>query len=128
MRLLLDTQLLLWAAYVPAWISPAGRALIEDSGNELLFSPASLWEVVIKRALGRADFRAEPRVLRRGLVENGYAELPIASEHALAVEMLPAIHKDPFDRLLVAQSLVEGLTFVTADTQLASYPGSIAIV
>lgn len=128
MRLLLDTQLLLWAAYMPACISPAAQALIEDRGNQLLFSPASLWEVVIKRGLGRADFRADPRALRRGLVENGYDELPITSEHALAVELLPPLHKDPFDRLLVAQSLTEGLTLVTADTQLAGYPGSITIV
>ena len=125
MRLLLDTQLLLWAAYMPERLSPAACALIEERGHELMFSPASLWEVVIKRGLGRSDFVADPRRLRRGLVENGYAELAITSDHALAVDLLPPLHKDPFDRLLVAQALTEGLPFVTADRQLPAYPGDI---
>lgn len=128
MRLLLDTQLLLWAAYTPERLSPAARALIEDFGNDLVFSPASLWEVVIKRALGRPDFRVDPRLLRRGLVENGYLELPITGDHALAVDLLPPSHKDPFDRLLVAQALAEGLSFVTADARLSAYPGDIRLV
>ena len=128
MRLLLDTQLLLWAAYTPQRLSPAARALIEDVGNDLVFSPASLWEVVIKRALDRPDFRIDPRLLRRGLVENGYVELPITSDHALAVDLLPQSHKDPFDRLLVAQALAEGLSFVTADLRLSGYPGDIKLV
>ena len=128
MKLLLDTQLLLWAAYTPERLSPAARAMIEDLGNELAFSPASLWEVVIKRALGRPDFRVDPRLLRRGLVENGYIELAVTSDHALAVDMLPHFHKDPFDCLLVAQALAEGLSFVSADTQLAAYPGDIRLV
>ena len=128
MRLLLDTQLLLWAAYTPGRLSPAARALIEDVGNELAFSPVSLWEVVIKRALGRPDFRADPRLLRRGLVENGYVELAVTSDHTLAVDTLPYLHKDPFDRLLVAQALAEGLSFVTADAQLSAYPGDIRLV
>ncbi len=125
MRLLLDTQLLLWAAYTPERLSPAARTLIDDPGNELVFSPASLWEVVIKRGLDRPDFRADPRLLRRGLVENGYVELAITNDHALAVDLLPPLHKDPFDRLLVAQALTEGLPFVTADRQLPAYPGDI---
>lgn len=125
MRLLLDTQLLLWAAYKPERLSSAARALIEDAGNELAFSPASVWEVVIKRALARPDFRINPRALRRGLMENGYGEMAITSDHALAVELLPPLHKDPFDRLLVAQALVEGVAFVTADAQLPAYPGDI---
>lgn len=88
----------------------------------------SLWEVVIKRALGRPDFRIDPRLLRRGLVENGYVELAVTSDHALAVDLLPALHKDPFDRLLVAQALAEGLSLVTADAQLSPYPGDVRIV
>ena len=128
MKLLLDTQLLLWAAYTPERLSPAARAMIEDLGNELLFSAASVWEVVIKRALGRPDVRIDPRLLRRGLVENGYIELPVTTDHALAVDMLPHCHKDPFDRLLVAQALPEGLSFVTADAQLAAYPGDVRLV
>lgn len=128
MTLLLDTQVLLWAAYVPDRLSAAARGLIEDVGNEMAFSPASLWEIVIKRALGRPDFRIDPRRLRRGLVENGYVELAITSAHALAVDLLPPVHKDPFDRLLVAQALAEGVPFVTADGKLAAYPGDIRVV
>jgi PIN domain nuclease of toxin-antitoxin system len=124
-KLLLDTQVLLWAAGVPRRLSPAARKLINEPDNELLFSAASLWEIVIKRALGRSDFRVDPRLLRRGLVENGYAELAITCEHTLAVESLPPLHKDPFDRILVAQSMVEGVTLLTADPQLVKYPGTI---
>ena len=115
MKLLLDTHLLLWAAGDPGRLSPVARALIEDAGNELFFSAASLWEISIKHGLGRADFQADPRVLRRALLDNGYSELPIISEHAVAIEGLPPIHKDPFDRMLVAQATVEGITLLTAD-------------
>jgi len=128
LRVLLDTQLLVWAAILPGRLSLAARAIIEDAGNNLMFSPASLWEVVIKRALGRPDFQVDPRLLRRGLIENGYVELPIASDHALAVDLLLPIHKDPFDRLLIAQALAEGLSFVTADVLLRGYPGDIWLV
>lgn len=128
MRLLLDTQLLLWAAYTPERVPEIARALIADVRNEVAFSPASVWEVVIKRALDRPDFRVDPRRLRRGLVENGYVELSITSEHALAVDLLPPVHKDPFDRMLVAQALAEGLPFVTADRRLAEYPGDVRLV
>ncbi len=128
MRLLLDTHLLLWAAYAPERLSSTARVLIEDPLNEPTFSPASVWEVVIKRALGRPDFRIDPRRLRRGMVENGYVELAVTSDHALAVDMLPHLHKDPFDRLLIAQALAEGLTFATTDAQLPAYPGDIRLV
>ena len=95
------------------------------AGHELVFSSASLWEITIKRGLGRADFSVDPRLLRRGLLDNGYLELPITSEHAVAVDGLPAIHKDPFDRILVAQAMVEGMALVTADPLVAQYPGPI---
>src|SRR5271170_619627 len=98
MKLLLDTQLLLWSAGEPEKLSAKARALLNDKQNELIFSAASLWEVAIKRGLGREDFRTEPRLLRRGLLENGYAELCITSEHAVAIDLLPPLHKDPFDR------------------------------
>jgi len=84
-----------------------------------------LWEIAIKRALGRDDFHADPGVLRRGLLESGYEELPINGDHAVAVGVLPALHRDPFDRMLVAQAAVEGMTLVTADAQVVKYPGSI---
>lgn len=125
MKLLLDTHLLLWAAGMPDRLPAAALAAIEDGENELLFSPASLWEVAIKRGLGREDFQVDPRLLRRGLLDNGYEELPITGEHAVSVDGLPPIHKDPFDRLLVAQSIVEGITLLTTDEVVAQYPGPI---
>ena len=125
MKLLLDTQILLWAAGHPKRLSAAARKLLNDPRSELLFSAASLWEIAIKNTLGREDFRVEPRLLRRGLLDNGYAELPITSQHAVSIDTLPHLHKDPFDRLLLAQALSEGVTLVTADTQLARYPGPV---
>ena len=128
MKLLLDTHLLLWAAGHTERLSNAAIELIEAPDNDLWFSVASLWELVIKRGLGRKDFRVDPRLLRRGLLENGYSELPIASEHAIAVEALPMIHRDPFDRMLIAQAMHEGLTLLTSDRSVAQYPGSIRMV
>lgn len=125
MKLLLDTQLLLWAAGAPQRLSAEARRLINDADNALLFSAASMWEVTIKSSLGRDDFRVEPRVLRRALLDNGYLELPITSEHAVSVDTLSEFHKDPFDRLLIAQALVEGITLLTADAQLARYRGPV---
>lgn len=128
MKLLLDTHLLLWSAGQPERLSKEARALIEAPENELFFSSASLWEVVIKRGLGREDFKVDARLLRRGLLDNGYSELPIGSEHVVAVDNLPPIHKDPFDRVLVAQAQVEGITLLTADPTVAEYPGPIRLV
>lgn len=125
MKLLLDTHVLLWAAGEPGRLSAAARRLLNDAANELVFSVASLWEVAIKRSLGRKDFQVDARLLRRGLLDNGYSELPIISEHVVAVESLPLIHKDPFDRLLLAQAAVEGITLLTVDPQVAQYPGPI---
>ena len=128
MKLLLDTHLLLWVAGQPERLSEAARLLIEDMENELIFSTASLWEVMIKRGLGRDDFKADPRLLRRGLLDNGYSELPISSAHVVAIDTLPAIHKDPFDRMLVAQALVEGGTLLTTDATVAGYPAPVKAV
>ena len=125
MKLLLDTHVLLWAAGEPARLSASARRLINDADNEPLFSVASLWEIAIKRGLGRKDFQVDARLLRRGLLDNGYSELPITSNHVIAVEDLPSIHKDPFDRLLVAQATVEGITLLTLDLVVARYPGPI---
>ncbi|MGH8244126.1 MAG: type II toxin-antitoxin system VapC family toxin [Steroidobacteraceae bacterium] len=128
MKLLLDTHLLLWAAGQPDRLSAEAHALISKKENELFFSAASLWEVVIKRGLGRQDFEADARLLRRGLLDNGYDELPIASEHVVAIEGLPSIHRDPFDRVLLAQAQVEGITLLTADPVVAQYPGPVRLV
>ncbi|MBN2231904.1 MAG: type II toxin-antitoxin system VapC family toxin [Deltaproteobacteria bacterium] len=125
MKLLLDTHLLLWAAGAPERLSPAARALIEDPENELIFSAASLWEIAIKHSLGRADFHVDSRVLRRGLQDHGYGELPITSAHAVAIDSLPLIHKDPFDRILIAQAIVEGITLLTTDSLVARYSGPV---
>ena len=128
MKLLLDTHLLLWAAGQPEKLSAQARRLLEDPRSVLYFSAASIWEIAIKRSLGREDFRVEPRVLRRGLRDNGYEELVITSEHALATDGLPPLHKDPFDHILLAQALSEGITLLTADATVAAYPGPVRLV
>ena len=125
MKLLLDTQLLLWAAGEPDRLSAAARASIDAPENELWFSVASVWEIAIKSGLGREDFQVNPRLLRRGLLDNGYRELPVGSEHAVAIDSLPPLHKDPFDRLLIAQARAEGITLLTADAWVAQYPGPV---
>ena len=121
MNLLLDTHLLLWAASEPQRLSAKARTLLLDPANHLLFSAASLWEISIKNGLERSDFNVDPRRLWRMLVINGYRELPVTSEHTVAVNDLPHLHKDPFDRILVAQARVEGLTLLTADKMVAKY-------
>ena len=128
MKLLLDTHLLLWAAGQPNRLSGAARKLIDNPANELYFSAANIWEVVIKRGLGRSDFQPDPRLLRRGLLDNGYSELPILSDHVVLIDSLPPIHKDPFDRLLVAQATVEGVSLLTSDSVVAKYPGPVRMV
>ena len=128
MKLLLDTHLLLWAAGDPNRLSREARRLVDNPDNELLFSVASLWEVAMKRGLGRDDFKLDARVLRRGLLDYGYSELPIICEHVVAIDSLPSIHKDPFDRVLVAQATVEGITLLTTDSVVSKYPGPIRIV
>lgn len=125
MKFLLDTHLLLWAAGQPERLSKPARELIENPDNALYFSAASIWEIAIKSSLGREDFKADSRLIRRGLIDNGYREISISSEHAAGVQSLPLVHKDPFDRLLIAQSLVEGMPLVTVDPVLSQYPGMI---
>lgn len=125
MKLLLDTHLLLWAAGEPSRLPASARKLIGDPANELIFSAASLWEIAIKCGLGRDDFRVQPRLLRRSLLDNQYSELPVTSEHAVALDSLPSIHKDPFDRMLVAQATVEGVVLLTVDPVMARYAGPV---
>jgi PIN domain nuclease of toxin-antitoxin system len=128
MRLLLDTHVLLWTIAESRRLSAAARALIGEPDNELTFSSASLWEVAIKAGRGRDDFRIDVSSLRRSLFDNEYAELPMTGAHAVALGSLPPIHRDPFDRMLVAQAIVEGLTLVTSDPAVAKYPGPIRLV
>ena len=128
MKLLLDTHLLLWTSGVSGRLSPEARDVIADTRNEFVFSVANIWEVAIKYSLERRSMGMNPRALRAGLIENGYKELAITSEHALVVPLLPPIHGDPFDRILIAQAISEGLTLLTADAVVARYPGPIRLV
>lgn len=106
-------------------MSAEAKRYLDDPANELIFSAASLWEITIKASLGRDDFRVDPRRLRLALLAHGYIELPVTSEHAVHLDALSPLHKDPFDRLLVAQALAEGVTLLTADAQVAEYAGCV---
>ena len=126
MKILIDTHVLLWAA---ADELPQGALrYFEDKANVLLFSPASIWEIVIKRGLGRTDFVVDPASLYSGLLSAGYQEFPITCQHTLLVQSLPLLHKDPFDRILIAQAASEGVRLLTADKTLSMYPGSIIFI
>jgi PIN domain nuclease of toxin-antitoxin system len=123
MKLLLDTHILIRAA--ADTLPPNALPYISDTANTLLFSPASIWEIVIKRNLNRPDFQIDPFLLYRGLLDNGYIEVDITSHHALLAGDLPPIHKDPFDRILIAQAKAEGAALLTSDEVIAQYPGII---
>jgi PIN domain nuclease of toxin-antitoxin system len=123
-KLLLDTHLLLWAA-AGAGLPDRAAGLIADPDNRLFFSPASIWEIAAKAGLGRRDLAVDASVFRRELLDNDYEELPIMSAHAAAVGALPDLHRDPFDRMLVAQAAVEGVTLLSADRAVLQYPGPI---
>ncbi|NCD25398.1 MAG: type II toxin-antitoxin system VapC family toxin [Deltaproteobacteria bacterium] len=123
MKILLDTHMLLWAAI--GTLPRQAAELIGDINSDLFFSPASIWEICIKKSLGRNDFRVDPEVLRRGLLDNQYTELGITSQHALTINDLPLLHKDPFDRMLLAQAKCEGISLLTSDAMLRDYPGPI---
>jgi PIN domain nuclease of toxin-antitoxin system len=125
MRLLLDTHLLLWTAEGSSRLPSSAVRFIDDPDNELFFSPISLWEIAIKLRRGRDDFQVDPRLLRQRLLNNRYDELAVTSDHAVAVADLPPLHRDPFDRLLIAQCIVEEVTLLTADRVIARYPGPI---
>jgi PIN domain nuclease of toxin-antitoxin system len=128
MKLLLDTHLLLWASLGSSRLPPKAVARIEDEDAELLFSAASIWEVAIKSTLGRADFDVDPHLLRRGLLDNGYEELAVTGLHSAYVATFPDIHRDPFDRILIAQASLEGIALLTVDATLARYPGPVELV
>lgn len=128
MRLLIDTQLLIWAGEDVGRLSRAAVALLTDEDNQFLFSAIAIVEIAIKHAQGRRDFPFEPGRVRAALLANEFLELPLSSEHGVRLGQLPPIHKDPFDRLMIAQALAEGVPFVTADRLLAGYPGQVIIV
>lgn len=125
---LLDTQLILWAAADSPRLSEPARSLLDDDAQSFFFSSAAIWEVTIKSTLGRSDFAVDARLLRRGLLANGATELPITSDHALAVSDLPWRHKDPFDRIHIAQARAEGMVLLTADPVVAEYGAPVELV
>ena len=125
MRVLLDTHILLWAAYHPHRLPEAIADYLASATAEPLFSVASLWEVSTKFGLGRPDFLIHPRDFRDGLLQSGYQELAITGEHALLVGTLPLIHRDPFDRMLITQATAERVDFFTSDGKLAEYGGVV---
>ena len=128
MRILLDTHLLLWAMAASRKLPRTVRTQLLDPGNEVYYSAASLWEIAIKSGLRRKDFRIDPGALMAALRESGFLELPITAVHAVSVAELPAIHKDPFDRLLVAQSMAEPMTLLTNDATLGDYWDGVKVV
>ena len=127
MKYLLDTQMLIWAAALPESLPDRAMKLIGDPKNELFFSPASLWEVAIKSGLGKPSFQFDASLLRRGLLDNNYRELAITGLHAAGVGGLPDIHKDPFDRMLLAQAKADGLWLLTSDSVLKKYPAPVEL-
>ena len=128
MRLLLDTHLLLWAAADSKRLPAEARALLDDAGNDVYYSAASIWEIAIKSSLLRKDFRIEVDALLPALPRMGLTELPISGAHAAGISRLPPIHRDPFDRMLIAQSIVEPLTLLTNDALLARYWDGVRVV
>ena len=128
MRVLLDTQLLLWAAAKSRRIPKQARQILESRANEIYFSAASIWEIAIKLALRRRDFDVDLERLRPALAEMDFLELPVSAAHAAGVVSLPAIHKDPFDRMLLAQSLAEAARLITTDRALARYGSAVLLV
>lgn len=128
MRLLLDTHLLLWAAANSKRLPRTARELLEDETNEVYYSAASIWEIAIKNSLGRKDFRVDLASLQSVLPDMDFIELPVTAAHAAGITKLPLIHRDPFDRLLIAQSIAEPLTLLTNDSVLGRYRGGVRIV
>lgn len=127
MRVLLDSHLLLWATGEPERLPAPCRRILRDPATETVFSSANIWEIAIKSSLGRRDFQFDPQALRDGLLAANLAEIAISSEHALAAGNLPQIHRDPFDRILVAQALVENITLLTSDPVLGRYPAPVRV-
>lgn len=125
MKLLLDTHVLLWAAGAPEKLSESARTLLTESESRLFFSAASIWEIVIKLGLGGEDFTVDPHRLRKLLIVHGYTELSITAEHALRIDSLPPLHKDPFDRILLAQARAEGMHLLTSDAKVAQYQEAV---
>lgn len=128
MKILLDSHLLVWLVAASEKLPNTARFLMEAPENQLYFSAASIWELTIKYAAGRSDFTFPPAVLQQTLLDSDFVELPITSTHGLVGGMLPSIHKDPFDRILIAQAIAEDMVFMTSDETIAQYEGPIRLV
>jgi PIN domain nuclease of toxin-antitoxin system len=128
MRLLLDTHVLLWALGEPARLSAETQTLLEDPTNEVMFSAANIWEIAIKAQLGRADFVVRPEEIAQAARNTGFTELPVRADAAAQVVDLPLHHRDPFDRLLVAQAMVEPMRLYTADPLLPPYSELVTLI
>jgi len=124
-NVLLDSHLLLWLVSMSHRLPRKARLIVEEPANRLSFSAASIWEIAIKSRSGRDDVLIDPRLMRRALIENGFNEIAVTSQHALRVTSIPPLHGDPFDHILLAQALVEDMTLLTSDRTLARYPGPI---
>ncbi len=118
MELLLDTHAFLWWMNDDSSLGPKARAAITDGGNGVLISAASAWEIAVKRAAGKLD---APGDIAEWITTNGFDDLPITVEHGIASAELPRHHSDPFDRMLVAQATLEGLTLVAHDQEIDKY-------
>jgi len=127
-RVLLDTHILIWALIDPNRLPSAVRSKLEDPSHEVIFSVASVWEIAIKAGLGKSDFRVAPVEIVEAARESGFVELPVNVRAALRVETLPHYHRDPFDRLLVAQAMCEPAVLYTADPQLAVYSELVELI
>jgi PIN domain nuclease of toxin-antitoxin system len=125
LNILLDTHLLLWIASEPERVPEGVLDLLLDDRVTAFFSAANIWEIAIKSGQGRPDFELDASLFRRKLLDHGYLEIDVTGAHAAHVQTLPAIHRDPFDRILIAQSQLENMPFYTRDSQLAQYPGPI---
>jgi PIN domain nuclease of toxin-antitoxin system len=128
MRVLLDTHILLWAVGEPAKLPPQARQAILDPTNEILFSAASIWEIAIKSQLRRRDFVADAAEVAGAAVDSGFDELPVRAQHAALTARLPVHHRDPFDRLLIAQAIHEPLHLLTGDATLGKYTELVVMV
>ncbi|MGH9468244.1 MAG: type II toxin-antitoxin system VapC family toxin [Terriglobales bacterium] len=128
MKLLLDSQLLVWGISTPAALPLEAARLLEDRRNEIWFSAASMWELAIKSSRRRRTFEVDVGSLRADLLGHGYFELSVDGRHGIASAALPWLHRDPFDRVLLAQAMVETMLLLTTDTRLARYPGPVRVV
>jgi PIN domain nuclease of toxin-antitoxin system len=125
LKFLLDTHLLIWLAFDDPKLPKDVADLHRHPESSLHFSVISIWETAIKQSLGRSDFQADAGLLRTSLLDSGYSEVPIESRHAMEVRNLPTLHRDPFDRMLIAQARVEGLVLLSSDAEICRYDGPI---